>query len=68
MHGCSALPGTSLLTYEINHFGTGWLLQQGTCVPNRLRAAQQPEGRSIIPWDNGMLDKPLVAASLSTLL
>lgn len=45
MQGCSALPGTSLLSYEINCFGTGGAAQAGHSVPNRPRAAQQPEGR-----------------------
>lgn len=48
-----ALPGTSLLTYEINHFRTGWLPKQGMSVPITCRAAQQPEGRPI----GGILDK-----------
>lgn len=53
MQGCIALPGTSLLTYEINHFRTGWLPKQGMSVPARCRAAQQPEGRPT----GGILDK-----------
>lgn len=52
MQGCIALPGTSLLTYEINHFRTGWLPKQGMSVPITCRAAQQPEGRPM----GGILD------------